>query len=488
MPYAPLALVAAFWLVLFVLGYPMPSCDDIFYAGASLHLAGTGKLSNPYVPAANFLGAADNFFVYPPFQFFALAAWLKIVGISAAALRAYQCLAGAIASFALFDFIAGTARGGRAAVFAGAVSLSIALCFSNLGLRPDFMALALFCAGLRFIKAATLPAIFVSSLLLFLSTITSATFGPFVLLVLIYGTFCSPTRVPAPKFLARRGAILLAALLVALVFLLMIDFRLPQFLDVFNRARIHATFRRPFLDHFQDWWLGTKYMVEVMAPYVAAIGMPILTWLLRRQLGLQMTPSPVAFLVLAALLTAVAVLNSGAGSRYLYLVILIEALVFAAMLPAGKRMGWSVFLGWFGFLVVIGGVAFLQVFMRPFLSQPDNVATIRAALVELQPNRIYLDSAAAARLYDFRLPSNACDCFWGLGGVWGRFPQRVDYPANSVMIVSTQTARQLFPWIASGIPPRARFVPLPVHCEGSSESSTDPYDLILVPLNFEARP
>uniref|UniRef100_UPI0030DDD447 hypothetical protein n=1 Tax=Argonema antarcticum TaxID=2942763 RepID=UPI0030DDD447 len=84
--------IFALWSVLFLLGYPLPCIDDIFFTGAAINLAKGGELTNPYIEAWNSILSSGKFYFQPPFHSYTLAGWLKIAGISTASLRLFQYL------------------------------------------------------------------------------------------------------------------------------------------------------------------------------------------------------------------------------------------------------------------------------------------------------------------------------------------------------------------------------------------------------------
>ncbi len=84
--------IVAFWTLVFLLGYPLPSVDDIFFTGAAINLSKGGEFTNPYLEAWNSVLSSGKFYFQPPFHSYTLAGWLKIVGISTTSLRLFQYL------------------------------------------------------------------------------------------------------------------------------------------------------------------------------------------------------------------------------------------------------------------------------------------------------------------------------------------------------------------------------------------------------------
>src|SRR5579872_1101170 len=66
-----------FLCLLWILDFPNPMCDDLFYSGAGLNLASGGDLSNPLLARQHLPG--HLFLVYPPVHSYVLAGWLKVL-------------------------------------------------------------------------------------------------------------------------------------------------------------------------------------------------------------------------------------------------------------------------------------------------------------------------------------------------------------------------------------------------------------------------
>lgn len=72
-----------FWGVLFLLGYPYPHGDDLWYLVPSLNFADTGVVNNPLAAGWNAVKHAETgFYATTPFAFYIVGAWLKIFGTS----------------------------------------------------------------------------------------------------------------------------------------------------------------------------------------------------------------------------------------------------------------------------------------------------------------------------------------------------------------------------------------------------------------------
>ena len=78
------------FISLWLMDFPKPMVDDLFYTGAGINLAQGGDLSNPLLARQEF--PSHFFFVYPPLHSYLLAGWLKIFGINALSMTAFVSL------------------------------------------------------------------------------------------------------------------------------------------------------------------------------------------------------------------------------------------------------------------------------------------------------------------------------------------------------------------------------------------------------------
>jgi len=230
----PLAIGGAlvFFCGLWLLDYPKPMVDDLFYTGAALNLAGGGDFSNPMLVRQEF--PSHFFFVYPPVHAHVLAGWLKVFGVSAASMTGFQMTI----YFTIAAATIAVLRKHRVpAWMEWLVPLGVNAGFFNDGLRTEPLAAALIMAGFALVECAGWrgAAVVPGFLLLALGGLTApramvfaAAFGVLMIRRL--------WREPAP---ARRPWVLLAlavsAVAVAgMLFLWMIGFRLEEFLHTFH--------------------------------------------------------------------------------------------------------------------------------------------------------------------------------------------------------------------------------------------------------------
>src|SRR5208283_4171360 len=157
-----------FFGFLWLLDFPKPFIDDLFYCGAALNMAGGGDLSNPLL--AWYPG--QLFFYAPPVHSYVLAGWLKFFGISAAALTGFQVTMYFSMAAAVIAILRKNESPGW---LEWLVPLVVTAAFLSSGLRPEPLAAALTMAGFAMIEcgARKTPLVFFALLLMFLGGATA---------------------------------------------------------------------------------------------------------------------------------------------------------------------------------------------------------------------------------------------------------------------------------------------------------------------------
>lgn len=233
---APLIGTAIFFAVLCIFDYPKPMSDDLFYTGAALNMAGGGDFSNPLLARQAF--PSHYFFVYPPFQAYAVYAWVSVFKVSAASLLAFQNLTYFIIA-AMTMLILRWHRAPQ--FFLWLVPLSITAFFLKAGFRPEGFAVAATLAGyaLFLYRGRNLWFAGIAFALLFLGAISAPRNGIFAAVFLIASGWEQMKSVKTANERARYVAVAAAALLAVLfVFCAMIHFRLAEFYQTFH---LHST-------------------------------------------------------------------------------------------------------------------------------------------------------------------------------------------------------------------------------------------------------
>src|SRR6516165_719706 len=86
--FIPICVAFAFYFFLWLMDFPKPWGDDLFFCGSALNLTNGGHFTNPFI---NWL-PGQPFFFQPPVHSYVLAAWLKVFGVSAGSLTGFQVL------------------------------------------------------------------------------------------------------------------------------------------------------------------------------------------------------------------------------------------------------------------------------------------------------------------------------------------------------------------------------------------------------------
>lgn len=126
----------ALWLA----GYPLPHVDDLFYSGAGIELAASGRLVNPWItPWLESFGGVE-FLASPPVLPYTLAAWLRLFGTNTATLTAFYLAVSTGLAAAIYRL---TRKSGLALSGALAVAAVVEMFTLVHGMRPEGLAFSL---------------------------------------------------------------------------------------------------------------------------------------------------------------------------------------------------------------------------------------------------------------------------------------------------------------------------------------------------------
>jgi hypothetical protein len=229
---AALVLFVFLWL----LDFPKPNFDDLFYTGAALNMAGGGDFSNPLLARQGF--PSHFFFVYPPLHSYTLAGWLKIFGVSSGSMTAFAMIMITATSLATIAVL----RRHKAGLWMElAVPLGAAFALLPLGLRPDSLAIALTMVGFALTDSsgkAELPR-GIGFMLMLLGASAAPRVTLFSLALAVSACHRSWWQPSTSQEKLRTIAFMLgAAFLTGFVFLFLIHFRLGEFVMTF---KFHST-------------------------------------------------------------------------------------------------------------------------------------------------------------------------------------------------------------------------------------------------------
>ncbi len=143
---ASLAFAVLLFGTLFLLDFPKPGLDDLFFVGTSLNLAQGGDYSNPLLERQQF--PSHFYFAHPPTYSYAMAGWLKIFGASASSMLGFQLLMYLLICAATIVLLR---RNKAGVLLQWLVPLAVAAAFLPEGLRPEAFSVALTMCGLALV-------------------------------------------------------------------------------------------------------------------------------------------------------------------------------------------------------------------------------------------------------------------------------------------------------------------------------------------------
>ncbi len=386
-PWPVVAALVFFWL-LWIWDFPKPMNDDLFFAGAALNLASGGELANPLLIRQHFPG--HFFFMYPPVHAYALAGWLKIFGINAAAMTGFPILIYFVTAVATIGWLR---RHNAPRWIEWLVPLGVSGAFLPFGLRPEPLAVGLTMAGLFLVESCgkrRIP-VFLGFFLMFLgmSTAPRTTFFA-AALMLLAGHQCLKRAI----LLALPG--MLAAFL---VFCAMLNFHLLEFWSTFRfHSQVLAGDKLRLLA-----LLFTRYVGVTQWPVF-----PLLLWLLLLSFRASWRPLKRIGVGMVGTVPLVALVGGlGDGTMwYIFLAVFVLAATAWERPAAGVTKTAipllvlaALLLGNLRTFVNIGGILSGNINSAP---SPNRAEAL--ALKSTPDHPILLDESTARYVFDYRIP------------------------------------------------------------------------------------
>jgi hypothetical protein len=419
----------AWFLALWVLDFPKPMMDDLAYIGAGLNLAAGGDYSNPFLAGQGF--PSHYFFVHTPLASYALAGWLKVFGISASSVTGFQMaafLAVAASTLAILR------RHGAPVWLEWVVPLAVSAGFLRGGLRTEPLAAALTMAGFAWFECGRKGtfAVFGSFLLMFLGVSVSPRMGGISMaLAGICGWGLWRSRAAAKERWRDLCMTALAALLTGLTFLIMIRFRLREFLITFHFHASGALAREG-----TGLWSRVHFFLESLG----VTDWPLLLLaliLIPFRMGQppdEMTAASIAICAALPVTLVFGLLGFGSG-WYLFLLLLFAVPGLVRNATRARSVSVAVALLFVGFagnskpLVNIFGDLNRQI--------KEGEGGDRAAALALQPGpgpTVLVDVCAARYAFDYRIPQGFLSFEFG-----ARFPRYlildVEFPREDIFVL-----------------------------------------------------
>ncbi|HWF18192.1 MAG TPA: hypothetical protein VG754_02950 [Verrucomicrobiae bacterium] len=401
-----------FFGVLWLLDFPKPSYDDLFQAGAAFHMAEGGDFSNPLIERQEF--PSHYFFVYPPLNSYLLAGWLKVFGINAASVTAYpicSCMVICVATILVL-------RRHQASVWLQwFVPLGVSFGILYMGLRPEPMAVALAMTGFAITDSEAGRKNGVIQWLGFFLMIMGASAAPrvtlFVGALVVYALYRG-WRDKATK--QERWNVVFrwlgAGAATGLLFLVMIGFRVAEFLHTFH---FHAAGR---ISNDKVWvikqylfgYLGYLQLTILLMPLV------LLAWVLRKPKDELSRPA-----LWVAAMAPVAFCTGGIGSGTAWWAFLVMILLAGSLVKTLSRKGAiALQVCIFLILVVINRKVAAECWgiVSGHITRDQGQQMAEAKAIQPTPEHpVLLDGWVARYLYDYRLPKGVIDAEWSV-----RFP------------------------------------------------------------------
>jgi hypothetical protein len=388
----------AFFIILWGLDFPKPMVDDLFYNGAALHMADGGDFSNPFLLRQGFPN--HFFYVYPPLQSYAVYWWVSVWGVTAASLLAFQNLMYFFVAAAMIVLLH---RQAAPAYLLWLVPFGVAAVFLPTGLRPEPLAVALTMGGFCLLGSCQTAGfkLWLSFLLMFLGASAAPRTAFFAVALVIAGWWQWMKFAPEKRF-RLGGLVISAAFAAGIVFLVLIHFRLAQFLETFHvhAARVQS-----------GRWLLFQKFVEGMGKRwlpLFALTVVALFWQARRA---SKQVSGWCYGLAAAFVIAALLGSLGHGSSW-YLIVILLALTAALNESLGRlsavginvAVAVALLFANAGYLVEIFGLLTGKIHE----ASPENRQQI-LALVSTNQDGLLVDSHTARYVFDFRVPARAVD-------------------------------------------------------------------------------
>ncbi|OKH40427.1 hypothetical protein NIES2119_02045 [[Phormidium ambiguum] IAM M-71] len=468
--------IVAFWTLFFLLGYPLPNIDDLFFTGAAINLSKGGEFTNPYLEAWNSVLISGKFYFQPPFYSYTLAAWLKIAGISTVSLRLFQFICYNI--FSLFTTLL-LRFYGFPRLTAFCITFIFALWHCNIygtGFRHDALGMAFLALGLWLLTHDNWWRYFLGFSLLgsavFTSPITLAYGFSFGLAILVINIInLGGINNIDSRYIKQRTLSFFASLVIVFtLFLICINFELKIFISDFllSSSWRKAVSMKGLILFYEIMTQGYGFILYIPS-YLIFLALIVIIFIKR---NLIFTHHKILFVGL----TFGMILN-----------IWLYAFAFY----------FNFFFCWVGIICIIAMMkkaklktyAIISILIIYFSSQSLNIISwldqkyvpeakyqeIRE-FVNNQPNRKYaIDSVAARFVFDYKLPNNSID--WTFMEVPGT-PKITakDKPQDVTWIVATPQLKNAFPEMIEGDYPRVKIL-------GRTFKSLPkiPFDVTLVP-------
>jgi hypothetical protein len=375
--------------------------DDLFYTGAALNMTSGGDFSNPLLARQGF--PSHYYFVYPPLHAYAVFAWLCVWGVSASAMVAFQNLMYFIIAWMMILLLK---RQNAPGFILWLVPAGITAVFLKAGLRPEAFSVALSMVGYSMLDKSNKPgfAVWLSMLLLFLGAMAAPRTGFFALTMAAVGAWehIKKTADKRKEFVRYGILAALAMLVTALIFCVLIRFRLGEFMETFhfhaqrlNESRM-GLLRKFMLDLGVRWYVIFAFTALVLCLSIRHLSdryVRICYWL-------------AATFAVAGLMRAL-----GPGSGW-YAIFILLALASRLLKNAGQYKAWMIKTALAALMVMANSSKAIEAFGlltgKIDSLPPGNLEAIRTLKPDIA-NPLVVDPASCRYVFDYKLPPGIID-------------------------------------------------------------------------------
>lgn len=394
-----LVLFIALWLM----DFPKPMVDDLFYTGAGINLGQGGDLVNPLLARQEF--PSHFFFVYPPLHSYLLGGWLKLCGINALSMTAFTLLMYFISSVATIVILR---RHGAPAWLAWLAPLAVSTSFLAVGLRPEPVSVALTMAGFAVFECGRKgPASVLPAFLLMVMGASAAPrlalFSAALILLAVNRLWVLPAS-QQPASVRLWASVFLGSLLAFFIFLVQIHFRFGEFWQSFHEHAQRVGGRRiNFLILFLN---ENPFLTNAQFPLLLMLaGLMVFAWQ-RQRCELNRI-----VLVLAGVFPLVT-LSGGLGAGTLWYIVLALLFYVAAMVKNQPELERKLKV------VMVLAICFANADMLTTMwgmiggkirndRGPQAGVALEARSMPEHP--VLVDSSVARYIFDYKLPAGLLD-------------------------------------------------------------------------------
>ena len=394
----PFAFAVLFFAVLFWLDYPKPHMEDLFFVGTPIHMVQGGDFSNPLL--ARQLYPSHFYFVHPPAFSFILAGWLKIFGVSTAALLGFQWLMYVLICGATSIILRQHQSPGW---LEWLLPLAVAAAFLPEGLRPESLAVALTMGGWALLELVNVrrAGVFVGFCLMILGASVASRIS-FICGALVVAALVQLRQKITP--FSRVLVLAAAALLLVLVALsTMIGFRYLEFWQTYHftaAGRVGGN-RIAALWHFFESLSIIQRPLVLLGLATAPL---IVVWRSHRLMHIN-------FYLIAAMLVTAGLGALGHGGLWFFILMLLFTCVtgmkifrsrFAVLLPLLLTGG--LLLASSRIMIYATGIL-CNAIKADKGGDPHTVQALRST----SEHPVLIDSQTARYLFDYRIPAGFLD-------------------------------------------------------------------------------